>query len=57
MDPSMMAGMGMGMDNASAALFQPVNKFISRLFWYFVVAIVAAGLVGNVLARVDAYLR
>jgi hypothetical protein len=53
----MMMGMNMGMDMASAALFQPVNMFISRLFWYFVTAIVAAGLIGNILARVDAHLR
>jgi hypothetical protein len=56
---SSMAGMmsGMGMDMSSASLFQPVNKYISRLFWYLITAVVAIGLLGNILSRVDAYQR
>lgn len=49
--------MGMGMDMSSASMFQPVNEYISRLFWYFVTTVVVVGLVGNILARIDARLR
>lgn len=54
---SSLSGMDMGMDMTSTTMFQPVNKSISRLFWYLVVTVVAVGLLGNILAITDSWLR
>jgi hypothetical protein len=54
-----MAGMmGMGMDmTTGATMFQPVNEYITHLLWYLVTAVVAIGLVGQILQRGNAWLR
>lgn len=37
-----MSGMsGMGMDMSGSGFFQQTNKYIARVFWYIVVAVVA----------------
>jgi hypothetical protein len=53
------SGMDMsgGMDMATAGMFMPLNKSISHIFWYIITAIVAIGLIGNILCKVESHLR
>jgi hypothetical protein len=52
-----MSGMGMGSMDMGSGMFQTTNIYISHIFWYFVIAVVSFGLVGNLWQRVDAFLR
>jgi hypothetical protein len=54
-----MGGMDMsgGMDAATSGMFKPTNEAISHAFWYIITALVAIGLLGNILSRVDSTLR
>jgi hypothetical protein len=54
-----MDGMDMsgGMDMATAGMFMPLNQSISHIFWYIITAIVAIGLIGNILSKVESHLR
>lgn len=53
-----MAGMmGMGMDMTGAAMFQPVNMYISHLFWYLILAATTVGFLGHMLNKGNTWLR
>lgn len=51
-DSGDMAGMDMGM-----GMFQTTNIYMSHIFWYSVVAVVAFAFVANIWQKIDAFQR
>lgn len=53
-----MSGMGgMSMGGTGAENIQPVNMYMSKLFWWMIAGVVGFGLMAQIVQRCDNYLR